>query len=67
MGRLGKYIRPYWGYILLTVLIKTVASVMDLFLPYLMEMILDGKVPAGDPGKAGGVSLHRAAVSIFSG
>ena len=48
MGRLGKYIRPYWGYILLTVLIKTAASVMDLFIPYLMEMILDDKVPAGD-------------------
>ncbi len=48
MGRLGKYIRPYWGYIILTVLIKTVASVMDLFIPYLMEMILDDKVPAGD-------------------
>ena len=48
MGRLGKYIRPYWAYIALTVLIKTVASVMDLFIPYLMELILDEKVPAGD-------------------
>ena len=48
MGRLRKYLRPYWGYIILTVLIKTVASVMDLFIPYLMEMILDDKVPAGD-------------------
>lgn len=48
MGRLGKYIRPYWAYIALTILIKTVASVMDLFIPYLMEMILDDKVPAGD-------------------
>ena len=48
MGRLGKYIRPYWAYIALTVFIKTVASVMDLFIPYLMELILDEKVPAGD-------------------
>ena len=48
MGRLKKYIRPYWGYILLTVLIKTAASVMDLFIPLLMEKILDDKVPAGD-------------------
>ena len=51
MGRLRKYIAPYWGYIILTVLIKTVASVMDLFIPYLMEKILDDIVPSGDlPG-----------------
>ena len=48
MRRLGKYIRPYWAYIMLTVLIKTVGSVMDLFIPYLMEKILDDKVPARD-------------------
>ena len=46
MGRLGKYIRPYWAYILLTVLIKTAGSVMDLFIPFLMEIILDDLVPA---------------------
>ena len=46
MGRLGKYIKPYWAYILLTVLIKTVGSVMDLFIPRLMEVILDDMVPA---------------------
>ena len=46
MGRLGKYIRPYWAYILLTVFIKTVGSVMDLFIPFLMEVILDDMVPA---------------------
>ena len=45
MGRLGKYIRPYWAYILLTVLIKTAGSVMDLFIPFLMEIILDDMVP----------------------
>ena len=48
MGRLGKYIRPYWWYILLTVLIKTVGSIGELFIPYLMEIILDNKVPARD-------------------
>ncbi len=48
MGRLGRYIRPYWWYILLTVLIKTVGSVGELFIPYLMEIILDSKVPARD-------------------
>ena len=48
MGRLGKYIRPYWAYIMLTVFIKMVGSVGELFIPYLMEMILDDKVPARD-------------------
>ena len=48
MGRLGKYIKPYWGYIILTVFIKTAASVMDLFIPFFMERILDNAVPARD-------------------
>ena len=57
MGRLGKYIRPYWAYILLTVLIKTVGSVMDLFIPFLMEIILDDLVPAKNMQ---GIYLHGA-------
>ena len=57
MRRLGKYIRPYWAYILLTVLIKTVGSVMDLFIPFLMEIILDDLVPAKNMQ---GIYLHGA-------
>ena len=67
MGRLGKYIRPYLGYIILTVLIKTAASIMDLFIPYLMEMILDDKVPAGDTRGiyiCGGLMLLCAALCL---
>ncbi len=48
MVQLEKYIRPYWGYIALTLLIKLVGAGMELLIPYLMEQILDVKVPAGE-------------------
>lgn len=48
MTQLERYIRPYWGYIILTVFIKLAAAAMELLIPYLMEIILDVKVPAGD-------------------
>ena len=47
MGKLSKYIRPYAGYIVLSMLIKLLGAVMELFVPYLMEIILDDVVPAG--------------------
>lgn len=67
MGRLGKYIRPYWWYILLTVLLKAVGSIGELFIPYLMEIILDSKVPARDmPGiyLYGGLMILCAALCL---
>ena len=48
MGRLQKYLRPYFGYILLTMAIKMAGALMELMIPDLMETILDEKVPAGD-------------------
>ena len=48
MSGIEKYIRPYWGYIALTVFIKLLGAVTELFIPYLMEIILDDKVPAGN-------------------
>jgi len=48
MARLERYIRPYWGFIFLTVFIKLMGAVLELMIPYLMEIILDIKVPAGD-------------------
>lgn len=47
MEKLGKYIRPYTGYIILTVVIKLVGAVLELFIPYFMEIILDDVVPSG--------------------
>ncbi len=64
MGQLKKYIRPYMGYMLLTVLIKLLGAVMELTIPDLMETILDVKVPAGDVGSiflyGGGMLLCAA-------
>lgn len=47
MAQLERYIRPYWGYIFLTVFIKLMGAVLELLIPYLMEIILDIQVPAG--------------------
>ena len=48
MRRLEQYIRPYWLYIILTLLIKFSGAVAELWIPYLMEILLDETVPAGD-------------------
>ena len=41
MQRLRRYIRPYYGFILLTVGIKLLGAVLELLLPYLMQGIID--------------------------
>ncbi|MBQ7866675.1 MAG: ABC transporter ATP-binding protein [Clostridia bacterium] len=48
MSELKKYIRPYLGYIVLTMLIKLMGALAELLIPYLMEIMLDVKVPQGD-------------------
>ncbi len=48
MLQIERYIRPYWGFILLTTLIKLAGTITELLIPYLMEIILDDKVPAGE-------------------
>ena len=48
MVQLKKYIQPYYGYILLAMLIKLGGAGMELLIPYLMEIMLDKQVPAGD-------------------
>ena len=48
MGRLKKYLQPYWGFMILTMLIKLTGAAMELWIPDLMETILDEKVPAGE-------------------
>jgi len=57
MGTIAKYIRPYWGVVILTVIIKLIGAITELCIPYLMEVILDDKVPAGD----------TAAIYIYGG
>ena len=41
MRKLFSYIRPYGWYILLTVSIKFLATVFELFIPSLMETIIE--------------------------
>ena len=68
MGRLSKYLRPYWGYILLTMLIKMAGAYTELLIPGLMEIIVDEKVPAGDAASIyiyGGLMLLCAALCLI--
>ena len=48
MKQLGKYIRPYTWYILLTLFIKFLGTYVELMIPDLMEVMIDEKAPAGD-------------------
>lgn len=48
MEKLGRYIKPYIWYIILTIGIKLFATVLDLMIPFFMEIILDDVVPTGD-------------------
>ena len=48
MKRLMKYIGPYMGLIVLAMFIKLLGAGLELMIPYLMEIILDDKVPAGE-------------------
>lgn len=47
MRVLERYIRPYWGFIIFTTLVKLAGSFTDLMIPYLMKVILDDIVPSG--------------------
>ena len=67
MKRLFSYIKPYSWYILLTVTIKFIATVFELFIPSLMKTIIDDKVPLGQMTPIfifGGLMLFCAAVSL---
>ena len=67
MVRLERYLRPHWGYIFLTMAIKLLATGMELFIPDLMEVILDEKVPAGELSQIyiyGGLMLLCAAACL---
>ena len=48
MLKLERYLRPYWAYMALTMVIKLFAAVLELKIPDLMETILDEVVPSGD-------------------
>jgi len=45
MKTLISYCKPYFGFVSLTLVIKTVGTLMDLVIPYLLGVILDDVVP----------------------
>ena len=47
MKLLLKYLKPYKGYITLALIIKTMATLIELAIPYIMSHILDNVVPNG--------------------
>ncbi len=47
MEHLWQYIKPHIHYIILTVSIKLGATVLELFIPFFMEKILDDIIPTG--------------------
>ncbi|MBR7164843.1 MAG: ABC transporter ATP-binding protein, partial [Clostridia bacterium] len=51
------YCKPYAFYTVITLVIKTVGTVMDLFIPYLLGYILDEVVPHCTKENLGGVFL----------
>ena len=67
MVQLERYLRPHWWYIFLTMAIKLLATGMELFIPDLMEVILDEKVPTGELSQIyiyGGLMLLCAAACL---
>ena len=48
MEKLGRYIRPYARYMMITMGIKLLGAVLELLIPYFMEIILDDVVPTGE-------------------
>ena len=50
MQRLWRYIAPYMWYISLAIVVKLAAAVLELLIPYFMEIILDDVVPTGEVG-----------------
>ena len=50
MKRLITYIRPFYFYIIITMLIKFAGTIMELMIPRLLEIMLDDAVPQKDTG-----------------
>ena len=67
MKRLYPYIKPYVGYIALTLLIKTLGAVAELWIPYLMEFILSRGAEAGNVSQVflyGGLMILCAVITL---
>ena len=61
MGRLASYVRPFYGYIAFTMLIKLLGAVAELFIPYFMELVLGVGI---ESGKAPLIVLYGSAMLV---
>lgn len=62
-----KYAKPLYGYMLVTLLFKFIAAMMDLLIPSVLAKIIDDIVPLGDVKQIfiwGGIMIGCAVVSI---
>ena len=67
MGKLMKYVRPQLWYIALTLVIKFIGTYAELWIPSIMETMLDDIVPTGNVQKIysfGGLMLLCAAACL---
>ena len=67
MKSISKYIKPYWGVILLTMFIKLLASLGELWIPSLMEVLLRRDTLTNNVNMAyvyGGLMILCAAFSL---
>ena len=67
MGKIFRYIRPYVGFICLTLLIKMLGAAAELMIPYLMEFILSKGAETGETKPIffyGGMMILCAAVCL---
>ena len=51
MKMMLRYLRPFWGMVVVTLSIKTLGTFIELFLPYILSHILDDVVPLADVWK----------------
>lgn len=69
MLKIKNYILPYSWYILLTLTIKFLATIVELLIPVLMRIIVDEKVPAGNISQIylyGGAMLLCSAIALLT-
>ena len=67
MKTIYRYIRPYGGVLILTLLLKLAAALLDLLIPSFLARIIDDAVPSGDRMaifRMGGVMVLCAVLSM---
>lgn len=70
MGRLAKYLKPYWLPAILAPLFMVLEVVMDLMQPRLLQRIVDDGIAAGDVGeirRTGLLMLGAALLGVIGG